>query len=394
MTKDVQEIREEFPLLKEVVWLASAGVGPMPRAALSAMAAANSKLYAGYDPKAWNAEDEVSERACTLIAKLLSVNPEEIALTRSTTEGLNAIACAIPWKRGDHIVITDQEYPANAVPWYHQAHLHGLEVRVVRSEAGRLPISRFAEAIDDRTRVVAISHVQFATGFRADLATLSELAHSRGALLVVDGIQSVGALAVRPRELGIDALAAGGYKWLCGPIGSGFLYVRKELCQDLVPVGLGFGEITPKEHEDIWDALTGGRPWVRDFSGLAPGAKRFSGVGLNPAVLEGLSAALEMFLKLGPEWIEARVIALSGLLIERLKRKGFQVVTPEAEKERAGIVLFRGPWDLSRKEARAELDRSLEAAGVKVSIRAGGVRVACHFFNTEEDLERLLEALP
>ena len=95
----------------------------------------------------------------------------------------------------------------------------------------------------------------------------------------------------------------------------------------------------------------------------------------------------------GPEWIEARVIALSGLLIERLNRRGFQVVTPEAEDERAGIVLFQGPWDLSRKEVREELDRRLEAAGVKVSIRAGGVRVACHFFNTEEDLERLLEAL-
>ena len=116
MRKDVREIREEFPLLKKVVWLASAGVGPMPRAALSAMAAVNSKLYASYDPKAWSAEDEVRERACTLIAKLLSVSPEEIALTRSTTEGLNAIACAIPWKRRDHIVITDQEYPANAVP--------------------------------------------------------------------------------------------------------------------------------------------------------------------------------------------------------------------------------------------------------------------------------------
>jgi len=394
VTKDVQEIREEFPLLKEVVWLASAGVGPMPRAALAAMAAANSKLYAGYDPKAWSAEEEVRERACTLIAKLLSVSPEEIALTRSTTEGLNVIACAIPWERGDNIVITDQEYPANAVPWYHQAHLHELEVRVVRSEAGCLPVSRFAEAIDGHTRVVAISHVQFATGFRADLAVLSELAHSHGALLVVDGIQSVGALVVRPQELDIDALAAGGYKWLCGPIGSGFLYVREELCQDLVPVGLGFGEIAPTEHDDIWDALSGGRPWVRDFSELAPGAKRFSGVGLNPAVLEGLSATLELFLELGPKWIEARVIALSGLLIERLNRRGFQVVTPEAEQERAGIVLFRGPWELARKEAREQLDRRLEAAGVKVSIRAGGVRVACHFFNTEEDLERLLEALP
>jgi len=285
MNHGIERIQEDFPLLKEVVWLASAGVGPMPRTALSAMAEVQSRLYERLDPAAW---EEYGERCRKLVARLLAVAPEEIALVRSTTEGLNAIAGAIPWQHGDTIVITDQEYPANVVPWYHQAHRHDLEVRVVPSENGRLPLGRFEEVIDRRTRVVAVSHVQFASGFRTDFAALAELAHAHEALLIVDGIQAVGALRVQPRELGIDVLACGGYKWLCGPLGTGFLYVRRELADELTPMALGYERISAPEYEAIRDALRAGGTWVRDFSRPAAGAKRFDGVGLNPALLSGL----------------------------------------------------------------------------------------------------------
>lgn len=391
MNHGIERIQEDFPLLKEVVWLASAGVGPMPRTALSAMAEVQSRLYERLDPAAW--EEEYGERCRKLVARLLAVAPEEIALGRSTTEGLNAIAGAIPWQHGDTIVITDQEYLANVVPWYHQAHRHDLEVRVVPSENGRLPLGRFEEVIDRRTRVVAVSHVQFASGFRTDLAALAELAHAHEALVIVDGIQAVGTLRVQPQELGIDVLACGGYKWLCGPLGTGFLYVRRELADELTPMALGYEQISAPEYEAIRDALRAGGTWVRDFSRPAAGAKRFDGVGLNPALLSGLAAAVEYFLDLGLDWIEERVLELSGRLIERLREEGYSAVTPEERKERAGIVLFRGPWDLSSKAAREELEKRLLAAGVVASIRAGGIRASCHFFNTEEDFERLLEAL-
>ncbi len=390
---DIQAIRGEFPLLERVVWLASAGVGPMPKRALEALAGLQRALYEKADPTAWEETKEVFGRVRWLIAKLLAVDPVEIALTRSTTEGLNAIAAALPWKRGDNVVITDQEYPANAIPWYHQAHLHGIEVRVVRSQDGKLPLNAFVEAVDRRTRVVAVSHVQFGSGFRVDLAGLSELAHAHGALLVVDAIQSVGAIPVRPRDLGVDTLACGGYKWLCGPEGTGFLYVRRELAEELMPAAVGYPNISPREHGELWDALCGGGVWVRDFSGYAPGAARFDGVGLNPALFSALAASLGLFLEIGLERIGERVLELSGMLIAELPRLGYGVATPVDPVERAGIVLVRGPWDLGVPRARQAVEGHFLERGIKVHVRAGGIRVSPHFFNTQDDLSRFLDAL-
>ncbi len=139
---EFQAFRREFPLLERVVWLASAGTGPMPKRALERIQQA---LRTGFDPTAF--EEGISQKVRDLVARLLSVDPVEVALTRSTTEGLNAVAAALPWSRGDNVVITDQEYPANAIPWYHQGHLHGIEVRVVGSREGRLPLDAFAEAV-------------------------------------------------------------------------------------------------------------------------------------------------------------------------------------------------------------------------------------------------------
>lgn len=391
--KPIEEIRREFPLLKEVVWLASAGTGPMPRRALDALAAVQRTFYEEFNPGTWREAGKTPERVRRAVATLLGVEAGEIALVRSTTEGLNAVAAAIPWERGDNVVITDQEYPANAIPWYHQARRHGLEVRVVRSRDWRLPVDAFAEAVDRRTRVVAVSHVQFASGFRVDLAGLAELVRAHGALLVVDAIQSVGAIGVHPRELGVDVLACGGYKWLCGPEGTGFLYVRRGLAEELVPAQIGFPHITHADRRSLWDALCGGDTWVRDFSGYAGGARRFDGVGLNPGLLSAFAAAVEFFLELGPGWIEARVLGLSGALMGELSRRGYDVITPEGAGERAGIVLVRGPWDLSGPEARAAAERHFLSHGVKVHVRAGGIRISTHFFNTEEDIARFLTAL-
>ncbi|NOX44305.1 MAG: aminotransferase class V-fold PLP-dependent enzyme [Caldiserica bacterium] len=391
--KDIGDIRREFPLLGEVVWLASAGTGPMPRGALDALAATQRALYGGFDPGAWRGAGGAVERARALAASCLGVERGEIALVRSTTEGLNAVACAIPWEPGDNVVITDQEYPANAIPWYHQARRHGVEVRVARSRDGRLPLDAFAEVVDRRTRAVAVSHVQFASGYRVDLAGLAELAHEHGALLVVDAIQSVGAVCVRPRELGVDALACGGYKWLCGPEGTGFLYVRGDLAEELLPAQVGLPNIARDDRRALWDALCGGGAWVRDFSGYAGGARRFDGVGLNPALLSALAAALEYLLELGLEWIETRVLGLSGNLLEELARRGYGVMTPADPRERAGIVLVRGPWDLSAPGAREMVERHFLERGLRIHVRAGGIRVSTHFFNTGEDIARFLAAL-
>ncbi|MGC9530482.1 MAG: aminotransferase class V-fold PLP-dependent enzyme [Candidatus Bipolaricaulaceae bacterium] len=384
-------VRRQFPLLADVVWLHSAGVGPMSRRALDAVDRVQASMYRRLEPEAW--EQDPQQESRRRLAQLLCVDPDEVALVCSTSEGLNALAGSLTWRPGERIVLADQEYPANVVPWYHQAHRHRLQVSVVRSRDGRLTVEDFARVVDSRTRVVAVSHVQFASGCRLDLAALAELAHRHGALLVADGIQAVGAVAVRPRDLGVDAVACGGYKWLCGPLGTGFLYVRRELADRLTPAVAGFEQIGPAEHQAVWDDLCSGAPWVRDFTTLAPGAPRFDGVGLSPALFAGLAAAVEQQLEFDPHWIERRIRALTGRLIAGLGRRGYRVVTPTAEEARAGIVLFRGPWDLSSTAGREELENGLLAQGVRVSVRAGGVRAACHFFNTEDDLGRLFAAL-
>ncbi len=387
----VERIRKDFSLLGHVRWLASGATGPMSSHALGAIEEVQAGLYTGFHPEAW--ERDYPEEARSVVARLLGASAQEVALTRSTSEGLMAVGSSIPWERGDRIVISDQEYPANAVPWFYLARRYGLEVRVVQSVDGRLPLDAFARLVDRKTRLISVSHVQFGSGFRVDLAGLAELAQSHGALLVVDGIQSVGALCVPIRDLGVDALACGGYKWLCGPMGTGFLYVRRQVAERLVPQGAGFEHLASSEWDELWEALCGGGTWVRDAGELAEDAHRFDGIGHNFPLLAGLTAAVDYQLRLGPEWIERRVLALSGQLVELARSAGLQVLTPAADKERSGIVLLQGPWDLSQPAARMSLEEALRGRGVVVNVRAGGVRASCHFFNDEEDLRQLMVAL-
>ncbi len=387
----VARIRADYPLLGHVRWLASAATGPMSSGALEAMEQTQGGMYRRFHREAW--ERDYPAEARSAIGRLLGADEGEIALVRSTSEGLIAVGTSIPWRRGDRVVITDQEYPANAVPWFHLAHRNGLQVRVVRSVGGRLPVSEFARQVDRRTKVIAVSHVQFASGFRADLAGLAELAQSHGALLVVDGIQSVGALQVPVRELGVDAVACGGYKWLCGPVGTGFLYVSRQAAEHLLPQGAGYEHLACGERDELLEALCGGGTWVRETAELAEDARRFDGIGHNCALLAGLTSAVCHQLELGPQWIERRVLELSGRLGEMARGAGYDVLTPEEDEERAGIVHLRGPWDMSQPDARTALEGALCEQEIVVSLRAGGVRVACHFFNDEDDLQRLLEAL-
>jgi len=387
----VERIRADFPLLGHVRWLASGATGPLSSHALGAIEQVQAGMYKRFHPDSWNRD--YPEEARSAVARLLNVELQDVALTRSTSEGLMAMGSSIPWKRGDRVVISDQEYPANATPWFYLARCHGLEVRVVQSVDGRLPVDVFARQVDRKTRLIAVSHVQFGSGFRVDLPGIAELAQSHGALLVVDGIQSVGALQVPVRELGVDALACGGYKWLCGPLGTGFLYVRRQVAEQLVPQGAGFEHLGSVAWDELWQALCGGGLWVRDIAELTDGAHRFDGIGHNSSLLAGLTAAVNYQLGLGTEWIERRVLALSGQLMEMARSAGFQVLTPAAAEERSGIVLLQGPWDLSQPAARTALDDALRGQGVVVSLRAGGVRASCHFFNDEEDLRRLVDAL-
>jgi selenocysteine lyase/cysteine desulfurase len=227
-----------------------------------------------------------------------------------------------------------------------------------------------------RTRLVAISFVEFFTGFRNDLAAISELCRRHGARLCVDGIQGLGALSLDVGKCGVDFLTAQASKWLLGPNGIGFLYCRRERLSELDLAMGGWGGVTDQKDYFHYDS-----DWYSD-------ARRFEVGSLNHLGIAGMGASLELLLGVGIERIEARILYLSDVLLARLKSAGFRIVTPHANRgERSGIVSFCAGDD---PEAAAN---RLQAAGVVVSARGPCIRVSPHFYNTEAEVERVVETL-
>jgi selenocysteine lyase/cysteine desulfurase len=241
----------------------------------------------------------------------------------------------------------------------------------------RILVKDVASLMDRRTRLVALSFVEFHTGFRNDLDALATLCHERDALLCVDGIQGLGALQFSVAKTPVDFVAAHSAKWMLGPIGAGFLYVRRELLQALHPAMAGWRSIVDRDDYFKYDS-----PLRKSGERFEPGSPNFAG-------LLGMEAAIELLLSVGMEEIEARILALTDYLIAGLRDRGCTIATPiDHRSERSGIVSFRHP-DLTS----AELCERLHAANVIVSMRGDLIRISPHFYNAEQDLDRLLAKL-
>jgi selenocysteine lyase/cysteine desulfurase len=389
-SEEVERIRSDFPVFKKIIHMAAAGISPMPLCAIEAIEEGIRRIYHNWD---WSWVEEVKKGCRETLARLINADPDEIALIRSTTEGINAVASGIAWREGENIVTDDLEYPANVLPWYHQAKRHGLEVRIVKSENGFLHTHAFQEKIDERTKVIAVSHVQFVNGFRLDLKELSKMAHEVGALLFVDAIQSIGAIKVDVKKLGIDAMSAGGYKWMCGPADTGLLYVSKKVLEEINPQYMGFESLEKEEEEELWGEVVTGLGYVRDYRKLSSTAKRFEYGSRSAPLVAGLKSAVDYLLKIGIDRIERRIEMLVDYLMKRLEEEGYNTITPIDKKHRAGIVNFRPGIDLKREEVVKRFDSKLKERGIVISIRGGGIRASCHFFNKVEDIDKLLETV-
>lgn len=385
---NIERIRNDFPALHKMVFFGSASVGPLPRVAMVAMQRYSKELRVDFAPAAWEADPVAEVRS--LAAQLINASPKEIVATVSTSAGINLLAGAIHWRRHDNIVINDLEYPANVFPWLHQAHKHGLEVRVVRAHGGVLPFAEMTAAIDRKTRVLAVSHVEFATGTRNDIPALAAAVHKAGGLICVDASQSLGVLPVDVQEMEIDVLASGGYKWLCGPVGSGFAYIRKDLAEGLEPATIDYGDITVDAHEAVWNAIVSGKGYALDEAPLRKNAQRFQAEGLSLIAIKGLASSLSYILDLGSESIEERITELVDYMIERLRAAKIGILSPTAPEKRAGIVTARVPYNLSKPNDAHRLEQKLQNARIVAHPRGGGLRLAVHFFNTEEEIDRVV----
>jgi cysteine desulfurase/selenocysteine lyase len=373
---NLTQVRDQFPITRRYAYLNHASVGGLSEPVVGAMTRyLTERGQSGSEALTnWDADIERVRQTC---ARFVGAHRDEIVFTGSISHGLNIVACGLDWRDGDNLICAETEFTANIYPWTNLQR-RGVEVRFAPARENRILGEDVAALMDRRTRLVAISFVEFQSGYRNDLHSLAALCHERGAYLCVDGIQGLGALQFSVAQAPVDFVAAHAAKWMLGPIGAGFLYVRQELLQVLDPVMAGWRSVVDRDDYFKYDS-----PLCECGERYEPGSPNFVG-------LLGMEAAIELLLSLGMGEVEARILSLTDYLIAGLRARGCIIDTPISyRRERSGIVSFRHPAVDS-----AELCERLHAAGVIVSLRGKLIRVSPHCYNTEDELDQLLAALP
>lgn len=370
---DHAALRAHFPIARRWAFLDHAAVAPIPDVAVRALEEYGRSLAenGGAAVRDWIVRvNHVRKLAAQLIN---APSPDDVYFVPNTTHGIGVIAEGFPWRPGDNVVLPAEEYPSNQYPWMNLRG-RGVEVRTVPSRGPRVHIDDIWNAMDTRTAVVAVSAVEFASGFRADLDALGRLCRENGIFFFVDAIQALGVFPIDVQKTPIDALSADGHKWLLGPEGAGIGYVRREWVDRLHPVGVGANSVAqPYAFSTI------------DFT-LKPHAGRWEGGAYNVPGVTALGASLELLLAAGIENLERRVLELTDYLCEKAPAAGLEVFSSRDPAEKSGIVSLVKPGASSE-----EVKKRCRAAGVIVNSRAGRVRVSPHAYNTEEELDRFLE---
>ncbi len=369
-----REIRNRLPLLETGVALNHAGVSPQPESGtIAEFEESRARLLPGEGlARISGLRDEIR----SLYSELLHVLPAEIAVTKHTAEGVNLIAQGFPWRQGDRILTVSVEYPSNVYPWWNLRD-RGVEVVPVPEREGRVDLDEFVGAIDERVRMVAISHVEFASGFRFDLARLSDACRARGVFLFVDIAQSIGFVPIDLRL--VDAAAWPMWKWLMGPIGMGGLYVSASRLESIRPVFVGSDGMVPTP--DYLDYRFEFRPDARKFEYSSENVLGMIGTA------EALRRIVPLFGDEAADVVARRVWSLGDRIISSLEERGFRLYSSRLPGERSGIFSFVTPSDPAPIAAR------LRRSGVEVAVRGGRLRISPHFYNNEADVERLLVAL-
>ncbi len=374
MTFDLDRYRSEFPVTESSIYLNHAAVCPLPGRVRQAMSALLEDVHR-FGVEHWERWLEAYDTVRLAAARLLNAEAGELALTKNTSEAISFFANGLDWNPGDEVVSVEDEFPANYYPWKVQER-KGVRLVLVKQEQGRVELDSIVRALTPRTRVVTISFVQFLSGYRMDLQQLGEACAQRHVLLFVDAIQGLGAFPVDVKRAKISALAADGHKWLLGPEGSGLLFLRRELLDRIQPSTVGWMSVRSWQ-----DFSTRDLTWRED-------ARRFEYGTPNTVGIYGLGAALDLLLEVGVDAISERILELTERLRRGLATQGHQVYGPARREECSGIVSF-----VPRAGSAEDVTRFLHSQRVMVAARGGKVRVAPHFYNTEREIERLLELL-
>ncbi len=368
---DPDFITTNFPTLSEMTYLNNASTGIPPRQCVTAMQSyLNDRVRAVGD---FEKTLRTFTRITDNLANLLGGTKEQYGFVGSTSMGLNSIAHAIEYPKGSNIVICDLEFPSNYIPWQNISRLSGVELRVAKSSHGAASPSGFGELVDENTRIVAVSHVQFGSGYKSDLEELARIAHDEDAILVADIIQSAGWADIDLERWDVDFASAQAAKWLLGPIGAGFVYVSKHIMDRLRPRFMGW-----------WG--------VRDIANFTyfereplPDAGMFQ-IG-SPAMIAyvGFLVSLDVLLELDAETREAVALRNANYLRNRLDEIGVPYYD-FGDRHNSAIVS-------SEPENVEEIQKKLSNNGIHCSVRNGRLRVSPHFYNTMDEIDRLVEYL-
>lgn len=367
---------EEFPIDPSIAYLNHAAVAPWPkRTADTVKAFADKAVRQGaLEYGKWlGVEASLRERLKQLIN---ARSIDEIALLKSTSEGLSVVAQGLPWEAGDNVVIPAHEFPSNRIVWESLAD-RGVEVRYAEYGLDRSLEESILALVDNCTRLVSVSSVQYATGLRADLAALGRFCEDREVLFCVDAIQSIGALPFDVREARADFVVADAHKWMLGPEGIALFYCRKELIPEI------------KLYQHGWHMVEHAGDFGRTDWEPAHSARRFECGSPNMLGIHALDASLSLMLEVGIESIVRNIFKKTEYLHEIInKKENYSILSPWETRRRSGIVSFT-----SRSEADEAVFKRLTDAGVLCALRGGGIRFSPHFYTPKQALDQALDAL-
>lgn len=371
---DLAAVRRDFPIVDRCIYVNHAAVGPISRRVRQAADERND-LHMEQIDRASELSAPTYRKGRELAAQLVGSKPERIAYVQNTSHGISLIANGTDWREGDNVVVPEMEFPSNYLAWKALAS-KGVTLRPWPLEQGRLTPEGLRELVDARTRVVAVSQVQFHNGFRCDLAAIGAVCRPQGALLVVDGTQSVGALAIDVADFGVDALVVSAHKWMLGPLGIGFMALSDRAFENLSVSTVG------------WLSVNEPFQFRRELD-LLPTAQRFEPGTENGAGIYGLTARLEEIHEVSLAAIEAHILGLNEGLAAAIRNKGYTVTSPWGPGERSGILTFKHPTVTNE-----DLLGHLGEAGIQASLRNGAIRISPHYYNSEAEMEAIDSALP
>ncbi len=370
-------LRALFPVTKHANYLNHAAVSPPPTPTIEAIQSQLKDVSenGSVNFHSWNA---TRERTRQLLAGMLGAQPEQVAFMRNTSDSLSTVANGLDWRQGDNIITFRNEFPSNIYPWLRLREAFGVEVRMCEERDGRIDLDELIGLLDSRTRLVAISHVQYASGFRTDLERIGRAARAHDALLVVDAIQSLGVVPIDVEAELVDVAAGACHKWLLTPEGVGWLYLSPRARDRVKPTLVGWISVPKPEDYSNFD-----QGWNAGTLAWETGTGAVS-------IIHGLEASLMLLNKIGVKSIQSHLETLTDHLCERLRPSRYQLVSSRLPGEKSAIVCIRN----IDGHSPGDLYSHLKKRNIITAPRGDRLRIAPHVYNTLDEIDELVDTLP